>query len=175
MTLVFLGWQPEKRVGEIASAALDGLASAAPEVRLLPEPVPVGRSRSRPNLFAVEAESPAAVELQAEVEGRLVSAGLHKPEKRAFWPHLTVARVRRERLRAGGGDAVRGGRPGGGKRRRGRQMRVESPPGPLPEPLLAPFFCVRASLYRSLLRPSGAEYVSMANVELPIRGGGKAS
>jgi 2'-5' RNA ligase len=165
VTLAFLGWHPEKRIGDIATAALDGLESAAPEVRLLPDPVPVGRSRSRPNLFAVEADSPGAIELQGEVESRLVKAGFYTPEKRDFWPHLTVARVRKERLPAGER----------GKRRRGRQMRVETLPGPLPEALLQPFFCVRVATYRSLLRPSGAEYVSMAHEELPIRGGGKAS
>jgi 2'-5' RNA ligase len=165
MTLVFLGWHPEKLISDIAAAALDGLESDAPEVRLRPDPVPVGRSKARPNLFAVEAESPGAVGLQAEVEERLVRAGFHEPEKRDFWPHLTVARVRKERL--SGGD--------GKKRRRGRQMRVETPPGPLPDPLLAPFFAVRVRLYRSLLRPSGAEYVSMAHEELPVVGGGKAS
>lgn len=164
MTLAFLGWHPEKRIDEIASAALDGLDRPAPEVRLLPDPVPVGRSRSRPNLFAVEADSPGAVELQAEVELRLVDAGFYEPEKREFWPHLTVARVRRERLPAA--DT--------GRRRRGRQMRVETPPGPLPDALLQPFFCVRVTTYRSLLRPSGAEYVSMAHEELPVRGSGKA-
>ena len=165
MTLAFLGWHPEKRIGEIATAALDGLESPAPEVRLLPEPVPVGRSKSRPSLFAVEAESPGAIELQSEVQSRLVAAGFYEPEKRGFWPHLTVARVRRERVPPDGGK----------KRRRGRQMRVEAPPGPLPEPLLAPFFAVRVSLYRSLLRPSGAEYASMAHEELLVRGSGKAS
>ena len=44
MTLAFLGWHPEKRIRDIAAAALDGLESAAPEVRLRPDPIPVGRS-----------------------------------------------------------------------------------------------------------------------------------
>jgi RNA 2',3'-cyclic 3'-phosphodiesterase len=167
MTLAFLGYQPEKRIDDIAGAALTGLESAAPDVRLLPDPV--GRPRgSRPGLFAIEAESPGAVALQAEVEERLVTARFYAPEKRDFWPHLTVARVRSERRPPAGPGERRG-------RRRGKPMRVETPPGPLPEPLLAPFFGVRVSLYRSLLRPSGAEYESMAHVELPVRGGGKAS
>ena len=164
MTLAFLGWHPEKQIERIGEAATQGLESAAPEVRLLPDPVPVGRSKSRPNLFAIEAESPGAVELQSEVESRLVAAGFYEPEKRDFWPHLTVARVRSERRPPGSG----------GRRRRGKPMRVETPPGPLPDALLQPFFCVRVTTYRSLLRPSGAEYVSMATVELPVRGSGKA-
>jgi RNA 2',3'-cyclic 3'-phosphodiesterase len=165
MTLAFLGYHPEKDIDRVAEAATAGLESAAPEVRLLPEPVGVPRGRSRPGLFAIEAESPGAVELQAEVESKLAAARLYEPEKRDFWPHLTVARVRPERR----------AQASGGRRRRGKPMRVETPPGPLPDALLQPFFCVRVALYRSLLRPSGAEYVSMANVELPLPGSGKAS
>jgi hypothetical protein len=46
-------------------------------------------------------------------------------------------------------------------------MRVEAPPGPLPAELLEPFGAVRVTLYRSRLRPSGAEYVSLAELDLP--------
>src|SRR5688572_16502819 len=133
MTLAFLGYQAEKRINEIAAAALDGLESAAPEVSFRRDPVPVGRSRSRPGLFVVEADSPGAIELQSEVESRLVEAGFYTPEKRGFWPHLTVARVRNERVP----PAERGAK---GRRRRGKPMRVERPPGPLPDALLQPFF-----------------------------------
>ena len=41
----------------------------------------------------------------------------------------------------------------------------------LPAALEQPFGSVRIALYRSNLRPQGAEYVSLANVELPPRGG----
>lgn len=179
MTLAFLGYHPEKELDRIADAATAVGRGApedrpeAPEVRLLPDPVGVPRKRSRPGLFAIEAESPGAVELQAKVEADLVAAGFYTREKHDFWPHLTVARVRSERRPPPVGDEHRGGRAG--KRRRGKPMRVETPPGPLPKALLAPFRAVRVSLYRSLLRPSGAEYVSMAHVELPIPGSGKAS
>jgi 2'-5' RNA ligase len=163
MTLAFLGYHPEREVERIAAAAT-GIHAEAPEVRLLPDPVPI--PPRRPRLFAIDAESPGTVEVQAKVEANLVEAGYYKPEKREFWPHLTVARVRSERRPPGSG---------GKKRRFARPMRVEASPGPLPEPLLEPFLCVRVALYRSLLRPSGAEYVSMAHVELPIGGSGKAS
>ena len=45
-------------------------------------------------------------------------------------------------------------------------MRVETPPGPLPAELCEPFDAVRVTLYRSLLRPTGAEYVSLAALDL---------
>jgi 2'-5' RNA ligase len=163
MTLAFLGYHPERDVEGITAAATEELESEAPEVRLRPEPIPV--PRNRPRLFAIDAESPGAITLQAEVSDRLEAAGFYVPEKRDFWPHLTIARVRSERRPRGGGRGRRSGRP----------MRVERPPGPLPEALLEPFHAVRVTLYRSLLRPTGAEYVAMAYVELPIAGSGKAS
>jgi len=161
MTLAFLGYHPERAMEWIGEVATD-FEAKAPLVRLLPDPVPV--PRNRPRLFAIDSESDQAVALQAEVERRLVEARLYTPEKRPFWPHLTVARVRQER------------REGGGRRRRsGRPMRVETPPGPLPEALLEPFGGVRITLYRSHLRPTGAEYESVAQLDLPPSGGGKAS
>jgi RNA 2',3'-cyclic 3'-phosphodiesterase len=162
MTLAFLGYHPERAIVEIAEAAI-GFPAEAPRVRLLPDPVPVpGR---RPRLFAIDTDSDDSVALQAEVERRLVEARFYEPEKHDFWPHLTVARVRPERRR---GDDRR-------RRRRGPPMRVESPPRPLPDELLEPFLGVRITLYRSHLRPTGAEYESVAQLELPPSGGGKAS
>ncbi len=153
MTLAFLGYHPEKQIERIAEAAT-GFEAEAPLVRLMAEPVPV--PKGRPRLFAIDAESPEAVALQAEVSARLERAGLYEPEERPFWPHLTVARVRPER---------RGSK---------RPARIESPPDPLPEALLEPFRGVRVTLYRSELRPTGAEYVPMANLELSSGGSGKA-
>ena len=69
-----------------------GFEAKAPLVRLLAEPVPV--PRSRPRLYAIDSESDETVALQSEVERRLVGARFYEPEKRPFWPHLTVARVR---------------------------------------------------------------------------------
>ena len=154
MTLAFLGYHPERQIDRVAEAAT-GFEAEAPVVRLLPDPVPV--PRGRPRLFAIDSESDETIALQSEVERRLVEARLYTPEKRPFWPHLTVARVRPER---------RGSR---------RPARIENPPGPLPEALLEPFDGVRITLYRSHLRPTGAEYEPVAQLHLPPRGGGKAS
>ena len=94
MTLAFLGHRPEREIKRIA-AILDGIDRPAPELRFLPDPV--GRPPGRPRLYAIEAESPGAVELQAEVSDALERARLYEPEDRDFWPHVTVARTRRER------------------------------------------------------------------------------
>ncbi len=133
MTLVFLGYHPEKEIERIAEAAL-GVDVRAPEIRLEPEPVGVPRGR-RPRLFALDAPSEGAVELQSQVERRLVEGRFYEPEKRPFWPHLTVARVRPEK---------RGSR----------------------KPAPGPFSALRLTLYRSHLRPQGAEYIPMAVKDL---------
>jgi 2'-5' RNA ligase len=146
MTLVFLGYHPEKEIERIAETAL-GVDVPAPGIRLEPDPVGVPRGK-RPRLFALDAPSDGAVELQRQVEERLVEARFYEPEKRPFWPHLTVARVKPEK---------RGSR---------KPALVESPPGPLPERLFRPFVALRLTLYRSHLRPQGAEYIPLAEKDL---------
>jgi len=154
MTLCFLGYHPEKAIPDITSI-LTGIAPRPVELRFGPEPL--GVKGRRPRLFVLDVPSEAATELQAELEERLASARFHKPEKRPFWPHVTVARVRSERKPKG--DS--------GRRRRGKPRAVERPPGPLPAALQQPFGAVRVALYRSHLRSSGARYERLAALQLP--------
>jgi RNA 2',3'-cyclic 3'-phosphodiesterase len=158
VTLCFLGYHPEKAIPEIA-ALVTGVEARPVPMRLEPDPVPL-RGR-RPGLFALSAPSDEAVELQAGLEAGLVEHRFYKPEKRPFWPHVTVARVRTERVKGSGG-----------KRRRGKPRVVERPPGRLPKALERPFDAVRVALYRSNLRPQGAIYERLAALELPPAMGG---
>jgi 2'-5' RNA ligase len=145
ITLAFLGHLPEKEIGRLGEI-VEGLEAAAPSIRL---GNPVAKpTRGKPRLFALPADSPGAVTLQAALEERLVAARLYEPEKRPFWPHVTVARVKPE------------GR--GSKRPR----RVQRPPGSLPKDLLQPMNLVRTTLYRSEIQPQGARYIPLAQVEL---------
>ena len=145
VTLAFLGWMAEgkiERLGEIVAR----LESPAPTIEL-------GQPVAKPNLrharlFALPVRSAGIATLQAELGEKLVAARLYAPEKRPFWPHLTVARVKSE---------------GRGSR---RPRRVEKPPGPLPPDLLRATGCVRVTLYRSELQPLGARYAPLAQVEL---------
>jgi RNA 2',3'-cyclic 3'-phosphodiesterase len=146
MTLVFLGYQAEKDVKAIAKAALDTDAQA-PAVELVREPV--GVPRKRPRLFSLDARSEEVKALQKGVEERLVEGGFYEPEKRAFWPHLTVARVKPE---------ARGSR---------KPAQVMTPPPPLPEHMFRFFRPSRLVLFKSHLRPTGAEYEPLAELELP--------
>jgi len=149
ITLAFLGWTAEKeipRLAEIVAAS----GGPAPAIEL-GDPVPRPR-RGRPRLFALPATSPGTVALRAGLRERLVAARLYEPEKRPFWPHVTVARVRREE---------RGSK---------RPAWVEKPPKTLPKDLSRTFCGVRLTLYRSQLQPQGAQYTPLAQVELPAGG-----
>jgi 2'-5' RNA ligase len=150
VTLCFLGYHPESAIDGIAQVVA-GLEPRPVELRFEPELLPV--PARRPRLFAVDAPGEGAVAIQAELSDRLQAERLYVPEKRPFWSHVTAARVRSERGSRGGG-------------RRGRPRTVERPPDPLADELLKPFGAVRVALYRSLLRPTGAEYVRLAGLNL---------
>jgi 2'-5' RNA ligase len=148
LTLAFLGYRPEKEIERIAEAAFE-LEATAPSIELAPDPVGLPRGR-RPRLYALDARSEGAEALQAQVSERLSAARFYEPERRPFWPHLTVARVKPEK---------RGGR---------KPAPVERPPGPLTEhTFLRPTALVRLVLFRSHLRREGALYEPMAELELP--------
>jgi RNA 2',3'-cyclic 3'-phosphodiesterase len=149
ITLAFLGWRPAKeveRLGEI----LEESVGPAPLIELRdPEPRP---PRGRPRIFALPALSPGAELLQSDLQERLVEGHFYEAEKRQYWPHVTVARVRAE---------ARGSK---------RPARVEKAPGKLSAALAEAFLGVRLTLYRSELQPAGARYVPLAQVELPGAG-----
>lgn len=146
ITLAFLGHRYEKELEEIAAAVAES-AGPAPWVELLDSEQRPPRGRAR--LYALPALSPGTEALQAGVEQGLVAGGFYEPEKRPFWPHVTVARVRPE---------------GRGSR---RPAVVSEPPGQLPKGLSEARICRRMTLYRSELKPTGARYVPLAQVELP--------
>jgi RNA 2',3'-cyclic 3'-phosphodiesterase len=139
VTLAFLGWQPEREAERIAETGFAGIAGvSAPRlacgaVRPLPP--------RAPRLFALDLadEEGRATALQAGLSDALEAARFYRPEKRPFWPHLTLARVK-------------------------RGARAE----PLPDlaPPTEPFEATRLTLYRSTLRPQGALYEPLARTEL---------
>jgi 2'-5' RNA ligase len=152
VTLCFLNYHPEKKIDEIAGI-VTGVEPRPVEMHL--EPDPEGVPKSRPRLFAIAAPSEAAISLQQELSDALEARKFYEPEKRPFWPHLTVARVKSE-------PGSRSGR----RRGRGRPRQVEDFPASLPTDLLDTFEAPRVALYRSYLRPTGAEYVRLAELNL---------
>jgi 2'-5' RNA ligase len=145
VTLAFLGYLPEKEVQPLADI-VGALRAPAPSIELGDPAAKPSLRRAR--LFALPARSPDAVVLQAELEEALVTKRLYKPEKRRFWPHVTIARVKSD---------------GRGSK---RPAVVENPPRALPKRLLDPALCVRVTLYRSVLQPQGSRYTPLAQVEL---------
>jgi 2'-5' RNA ligase len=149
ITLAFLGNRPLDDVERIEEA----MEEAADRPVLLELGGPVGRpAPDRPRLVALPALHRQVEALQARLSEILSFERLYEPEKRPFWPHVTVARVRAE---------------GRGSR---RPMQVEVPSGPSPTERTGRFGGVRISLYRSEPQPSGARYVPLAQVQLPGRG-----
>jgi 2'-5' RNA ligase len=137
VTLVFLGWQDESAADRIADAAFGSLPDAPPP-RLTAtgvQPVPPRNAR----LFALDLddENRRATALQGAMSDALEAGGWYRPEKRPFWPHLTLARVKR------------------GERR-------VPPPADEPPPPRKPFDAAVVTLYRSTLRPQGALYEPLA-------------
>jgi len=145
ITLAFLGDRPESEISPIA--ALIGKVEALAPAIALSGPVPA--PPRRPRVLALPVASSGSVALRAMLEEKLVKAGLFVPEKRDFWPHVTVARVRSP-------TGVRPGRDAAGYAA-----------GPLPDSLRASTVCRRIALYRSITKSAGAEYIPLAQVELP--------
>jgi 2'-5' RNA ligase len=133
VTLVFLGWQDESAAERIAEAAFGSLPDA-PSPRMTAtgvRPVPPRNAR----LFALDLddEDGRAGALQEAMSRALEAGRWYRPEKRPFWPHVTLARVKR------------------GERR-------VAPPPAEPPPPGEPFDAGVVTLYRSTLRPQGALY-----------------
>jgi RNA 2',3'-cyclic 3'-phosphodiesterase len=145
VTLVFLGWQDESAAPRIAEAAFAALPGG-PAPLLTPAGVRSLPPRN-PRLFALDLEDEGgrASALQAAASAALESGGWYRPEKRPFWPHLTLARVKR------------------GER---RVAPLPDEPRPPSEAFEAPV----VTLYRSTLRPQGALYEPLARTLEPDAG-----
>ena len=136
VTLVFLGWQDEMAADAIAEATFAARPPAAAPL-LTPSGVRALPPRD-PRLFALdlEDEDGRAGALQAAVSDALEAGRWYTPEKRPFWAHITLARVKR------------------GERR--------VPPLAGKPPPATPFTGAELTLYRSTLRPQGALYEPLA-------------
>jgi RNA 2',3'-cyclic 3'-phosphodiesterase len=140
VTLVFLGWQDEGAAQAISNAAFGAAAGiAAPLLRARGvRPLPP----RNPRLFALELDDEGArvSALQRAVSDALEAGRWYRPEKRPFWPHLTLARVKRGERRVAG-------------------LAQNPAPGD-------PFRAAQLTLYRSTLRPQGALYQPLARASL---------
>jgi RNA 2',3'-cyclic 3'-phosphodiesterase len=93
VTLAFLGHRPVADV----DAAVDAVRSAAPGPMALELGEPLWLAPRRPHVLTVALVDVdgALARLHGDVVARLAAALRWAPERRAFRPHVTVARVRR--------------------------------------------------------------------------------
>ena len=133
ITLAFLGSRPagelEAIVGELRAAAADAPA----DLRLAPSHYRETRSVA---MLALDDLDGGATALAQSVQARLERLGVYRRERRAWLPHVTVARFReRPRLR-------------------------------LEPPRMGTFVPSDAAAYLSRLHPGGAQYVVLESVGL---------
>jgi RNA 2',3'-cyclic 3'-phosphodiesterase len=129
VTLVFLGHLDEELIPRIEEL-IEPPSVEPPVLRAVGvKPVPP----RGPRLFALDLEDEGGRcgAIQAAVSDALSAEGLYEPEKRPFWPHVTLARVRK------------GGRV--------RRLDVADPPGDA-------WAGTAVTLYRSRLSRAGAQY-----------------
>jgi RNA 2',3'-cyclic 3'-phosphodiesterase len=139
VTLVFLGWMAEKQIPRVAEVVRGSIPDGGPPVLSARgvKPVPP----RRPRLFALDLDDVEgrAVRLQAAVSDALAREKLYQPEKRPFWPHITLARVKRRAVAAP----------------------LDAPPAPG-----GPWAGAAVTLYRSTLLPQGARYDPLERIPL---------
>ncbi len=137
VTLVFLGWQDESAAERMAEAAFEALPAGPPPLLTATELKPVPPRNARLFALDLDDEGGRAGVLQAAASDALEAGGWYRPEKRPFWPHITLARVKRG------------------------ERRVPPPPAD-PAPPADAFEASVVTLYRSTLRPQGAIYEPLA-------------
>ena len=141
VTLVFLGHLDEALIPAVAAATETavGTGRVAPLLTAAGvKPIPP----RRPRLIALDLvdEQGAATALQARLATALASLGVYEPEPRPFWPHVTLARVRR-------GE---------------RAARLNE----LPAPPSSPWRVRSVTLYRSYVSRVGARYEALTSLSL---------
>ena len=144
LTLKFLGNIKKSSMDEICGA-LAGLCAQSPPITLnlgAPGAFPDIR-RPRVVWLGVVGDVDRLLELQKEVDGSLAGLGF-EPEKRPFFPHLTIGRV---------------GSRGRGKVVKGLERALEGMPEPVPK--TKPFQVQSVHLYKSELTREGAKYTKL--------------
>lgn len=136
LTVAFLGHRPVGEVPAVVAAVRAAAAAAAGPMRLR---VHGYRETGSVAMLVLADEEGSVTAFAADLQARLAAAGVYEPERRAWLPHLTVARFR--------------SRP---------RLRPELP-------ALAPFAPSDAAAYLSRLRPGGARYEVLESAQLEPR------
>jgi 2'-5' RNA ligase len=143
ITLRFIGEVPEKRVDEIHDA-LTGFTWKP--FNILVRGVGFFPGTRSPRVFWAGMEAPTMKELTERLDTRIEQLGFER-EKRAFRPHITLARAKNSRI-----DSA-----------------LVSATAPYEDHEFGSFTVDRVFLFRSTLKPSGAVYEKLK--EYPLQGG----
>jgi len=149
LTVKFIGEQPDASVSKIENA-LRAIPVKPFQISFRGAGFFPDEKSARVFWIGIEADS-ALAELAAQVEQALVPLGI-APEKRAFSPHLTLAR-------AGDGSGAHGKQRGDRPNRRFSALQAKLTTLPAPE-----FGTMKAAeffLYRSQLSSRGAQYTKI--------------
>lgn len=141
LTLKFLGDIEERQVDEV-STALGKVAARHPEFDYRLAGFGAFPHAANPRIVWIGIDGGnSLIRLHADIENSVAELGF-KPEKRAFQPHLTLARLKSRR-------------------------NVAHLFATLEEPIdLGTFTASSVHLYRSILRPEGALYQKLSSCEL---------
>jgi 2'-5' RNA ligase len=147
LTLKFLGDTPSDRIPTIQEA-LTVVARNAPTCELTVEGLGCFPSPRRPRVLWVGVQEPTGrlKALWRAVEEAMMAIG-YKPERHGFSPHLTLGRVQRRTSRED-------------------QQQIGEAIADTTVGQLAMFTADRFELIRSVLKPTGAEYTTLATFRL---------
>jgi 2'-5' RNA ligase len=153
LTLKFLGDTPRDRIATIQDA-LTVVARNAPACEVIVEGLGCFPSPHRPRVLWVGVREPTGrlKVLWKAVEEAMMAIG-YEPERHGFSPHLTLGRVQR-------------------RISRGDQQQIGEAITGTTVDRLALFSADRFELIRSVLKPTGAEYTTLATFRL---GGGQTA
>ena len=91
ITTKFIGWWPDERLDEV-KAALSGVPPRA-EIDVAIRDLGFFPNPRSPRVFWCGIQAPGLAELAADTDRATAAVGI-EPEKRAFSPHLTLARIK---------------------------------------------------------------------------------
>jgi 2'-5' RNA ligase len=153
VTLCFLGMRPAGELDAIGGACADAVG---PPVFELSTAGLVGFPPRRPRVLAaaIEDRSRGLAALQVRLATALAEIGAYRPERRAFVPHVTLARVKRPPAPPARADRVKAP-PARGHGRAGQRLLAP-----------VPFTASSVTLFRSTPGPGGSVYEPLRSVFL---------
>jgi 2'-5' RNA ligase len=157
ITLFFVGWVDEEKIEEIKDVVEKGIRGIGSfSIRMGKFGVFPDFIQPRVIWLGIKGDQPELVRLQKEIAKQLVGVGFES-EKRAWVPHLTIGRVKKEARRKA-------------KKELGRQLqKLEINPAKLRREVnefQEISLINEVVVYQSILKPTGSEYKKLYEIPL---------